>query len=48
MVLIINIFDIYYLFLLRRYILYLINFIDSENIIFKIIIIILIKVLYPK
>ena len=46
--LVINIFNIYCLFLSKRYILYLINFMGSENIIFKIIIIILIKILYSK
>ena len=44
----IDIFNIYYLFLSRRYTLYLINFINSESIIFGIIIIILIKILHPK
>ena len=44
----INIFNIYYLFLSRRYILYLIISIDFGSVISGIIVIILIKILCPK
>ena len=44
----INLFDIYHLFLSRRHTSYLTNFIDSRNIIFGIITIILTKTLRPR
>ena len=48
MILIINIFNIYYLFLFKRYTSHLTNFIDFGSIIPETIIIILIKILYLK